>query len=141
MGPLDIDIRQFTVVPCHIEAGMAQQALQAEDVPSVSQEAYRGGVPQGMGTTADPADAGPPPMKDNPFPDMMTCHWQAVKGQEKGSAPGIQWQGPCLVQVPSEHLPGKPADRDEPFLTTLTQHLEYTVIEPQVVERQAAEFR
>lgn len=120
---------------------MAQQALQAEDVPSVSQEAYRGGVPQGMGTTADPPDTGPLPMKDNPFPDMMTCHWQAVKGQEKRSAPGIQWQGPDLIQVPPEHPPGKPADRDDPFLTILTHHLENTVIEPQVVERQAAEFR
>ena len=76
---------------------MAQQALQAKDVPSVSQEAYRGGVPQGMGTTADPPDAGPLRIKDHPIPDMMTCHWQAVKGQEKGSAPGIQWPGPCLV--------------------------------------------
>ena len=45
MSPLDINICQFTVVLCHIEAGMAQQALQAEDGPSVSQEAYRGGVP------------------------------------------------------------------------------------------------
>ncbi len=120
---------------------MAQQALQAEDIPSVSQEAYRGGVPYGMGAAADPADAGPLPVKDNPFTDMRACHWQAVKGQEKGSAPGIQGQGPYLVQVPPEHPPGEAADGDEPFLTTLTHHLENTVIERQVVECQATESR
>ncbi len=89
MGPLDVGISQFAIVSGHVKAGMAKQALQAEDIPSISQEADRGGMPQGVGTAADPPDTSLLAVADNPFPDVLTGHWQTINGQKQGDAPRV----------------------------------------------------
>ena len=57
MGPLEVDVRQLAVMPRHLQAGMAQEPLEAEDVTSVAQKSYRRRVPQRVWRDPDPFQA------------------------------------------------------------------------------------
>jgi len=138
--PLHVRVGHLAVTAGHLQGTVAQQPLQAEDIAPVAQEIDGGGVAQGMGRAAHPAQSGLAPVAHHHHLHPVYGHGPAVPGEEDLVDAGHGGPGPVVRDVAPD-LPGRLAAQGHgALLVALAPHPQCSLLDGHVGQAQPGEL-
>ena len=141
MHPLDINVSERTVSPCHLKAGVSEYFLQAKDIATVSKKVNGGGVTERMRRTPDSHQPGFAAVFRHFFLYRCLGHHPPRLCEEDKVVVNSGGIGTAAVDVMPQGALHLLPDRDQTLLVPLATHLYEAIFHVQIFHLQTAQLR
>jgi len=138
---LDVDVSKLAVMPGHLQTGVSQQPLQAEDTASVAQKSHCRRVAERVRRTPDTAHSSLLAVVFDDALNPVLGERPALSGKEEEIAVRPCRFGAAAVNITPEAALHLLANRDEAFLVAFAQDLDHAFFQIKVREPEVTQFR
>jgi hypothetical protein len=141
MYSFNVNICELTISASHLQASVAEQSLQAEYITTIFEEGYGGSMTEGMGRTPYSNQFSFLPVLSHHLVRMSPGYWSTVLSKEDRVTGGSSRFGTATVNVVPEYTLKMLPYWDHTLLIPFTDHLSYTIFQPQSFHLQTAKLR